>query len=172
MCRSDKVFILDDGWVDFYLNMAIMYSTCSKDPSTQVGCVLVDEKRRPIGWGTNGLSRYSSDSKDILNNREEKYKRVLHAEENAIFNAAKSTEGATAFITHPPCLHCCHVLSQNGIVRVVTIRPQGEFAERWNLKDTDKELKDLGIEFNAYGRISNDPLINANIQFCKLHGNT
>jgi dCMP deaminase len=128
----------------------------------------VDSKRRPIGWGTNGLSRFSSDSEAILNVREEKYKRVLHAEENAIYNATKDTEGATAFVTHPPCLHCCHVLSQNGIIRVVTIKPRGEFAKRWHLDETEKELRDLGIEFNAYTHINKTPLENASIKFDEL----
>lgn len=158
------------SWNDIFLSFAIMYSTVSKDPSTQVGCVIVDQLNKPVGWGTNGFSRQSSDNPELFNNREEKYKRVLHAEENAIYNSTRDTHGCTAYLTHPPCLHCCHALSQNGIVKVVAIKPSGEFASRWNLEETESELRDLGIEFLTYDEVSEETLLKTKKQFDKLLG--
>lgn len=155
-------------WRDRFLCFALFYSTFSKDPSTKVGCVIADYMNRPIGFGTNGLARSSSDSDAILNNRTEKYKRVLHAEENAIFNAAKSVDGCIAYLTHPPCLHCCHVLAQNGITDVVAIVPSGKFVERWNVKETEDELKDLGINFVLVDEPSSDSIIQALDQWQRI----
>lgn len=165
------MFITEETvWRDRFLCLALLYSTFSKDPSTKVGCVLADYMHRPLGFGTNGFSRNSPDSDELFKNREEKYKRVLHAEENAIYNATKSLETANpiAYMTHPPCLHCCHVLSQNFVTNVVAIKPTGEFASRWNLKETEKELDELGIGFELVEKPSNDALLKAISQFHKI----
>lgn len=155
-------------WIDRFLCFALFYSTFSKDPSTKVGCVIVDNMNRPIGFGTNGLSRTASDSEEIFNNREEKYKRVLHAEENAIYNATEKPIGYTAYVTHPPCLHCTHVLAQNGIGRVIAIKPTGEFAQRWNLDETKDEMKDVGVDFIAVEKPSSDSIVKALDQWQKI----
>lgn len=47
---------------------------------------------------------------------------VLHAESNAIMKCAKygkSTDGATLYITHSPCIQCAKLIIQAGIKRVV-----------------------------------------------------
>ena len=47
---------------------------------------------------------------------------VLHAESNAILKCAKygkSTNGATLYITHSPCIECAKLIIQAGIIRVV-----------------------------------------------------
>lgn len=48
--------------------------------------------------------------------------RTLHAEQNAIIQAALhgvSISGATAYVTHHPCLTCAKMLINAGITRVV-----------------------------------------------------
>lgn len=154
-----------ETWRDRFLCLALFYSTFSKDPSTKVGCVIVDHLNRPIGWGTNGFARTSSDAEHLFAVREEKYKRVLHAEENAIYNATDGLNGATAYLTHPPCLHCCHVLAQNGIAKVVAIEPTGEFAERWHLNETTQELNDLCVKFQAIRKPNIESMIDAMNQY-------
>lgn len=155
-------------WDNRFLSFALMYSTISKDPSTKIGCLIVDSLNRPVGWGTNGFSRHSSDSENFFNNREEKYKRVLHAEENALYNAMQSVVGCTAYLTHPPCLNCCHRLSQNGITRVVAIHPNEDFSKRWNMAETKDELGDLGIQFEVISEPNSDTIIEALDQFQKV----
>jgi dCMP deaminase len=157
-----------DTWRNRFLCLALFYSTFSKDPSTKVGCVITDTLNRPMGFGTNGFSReYKHDDATFLD-RQEKYKRVLHAEENAIYNATKDVRGCIAYITHPPCLHCCHVLSQNGIYKVVTIKPSGDFSDRWCIEETKKELDDLDIELELVFSPFNDSIRQSLNQWQKI----
>ena len=138
-------------WDIRMLQLAAFVSTWSKDPSTQVGAVLTDIDHRILGVGYNGFPRGANDD-HRLNMREEKYKRVIHAEENAILNAHGDLRGSVAFLTHPPCLHCSGMLKQVGVGRVVFEEPSPQFRQRWNLEETVAYLKELGISVMGYRR--------------------
>lgn len=138
-------------WDVRFLQMAAFVATWSKDPSTQVGAVVADSFNRIVSLGYNGFPRGAADD-SRLNIRPEKYKRVIHAEENAILNATGSVNGCQMFLTHPPCLHCCGILKQAGIYRVVFEEPSPQFRERWNLEETVEYLKELHIEVVGYRR--------------------
>lgn len=122
-------------WTFRFLALALFVSKFSKDPSTQVGAVLVKDKNNFISFGYNGLPKTMDDDPKILNIREEKYKHILHAEENAIYNSNTNVEGATLFVTNPPCLHCTSVLAQNGIKEVVYLNPSEDYYSRWNKEE-------------------------------------
>lgn len=139
-------------WDTRYLQMASLVATFSKDPSTKVGAVCVDSKKRVLGVGFNGFSRNTEDD-SRLNIREQKYKMILHGEHNCLMNCSSSTEGATMYVTHPCCNHCCAIMDQYGIKRVVFEEPNAEFKTRWNLSETLKYLDELGIEVSMYKRI-------------------
>ena len=86
-----------------------------------------------IATGYNGFSANISDSLERYKNREFKIAAVVHAEANAIFNAAKNgatTEGSTAYVTFPPCSQCAAGLIQAGVSRVVCPDPRTA-PERW-----------------------------------------
>jgi len=120
-----------DKWDERFLKAADEVATWSKDPSTQVGCVIVDpELQRRTGEGFNGFPRFMSDAKELYDNRETKYSRTIHAELNAVL-FAKKTEGCTAYVTHPPCTNCALVLIQSGVYRVVARRPSPDLLSRW-----------------------------------------
>ena len=74
-----------------------------------------------------------SDSEERLNNREIKYKYVVHAEQNLIYNATYngvSLDGATIYVTGlPVCSECAKGIIQVGINRVVM--PKQEIKENW-----------------------------------------
>jgi len=119
-------------WDYRFLKIANEVKLWSKDPSTKCGCVLVRD-RRILSSGYNGLPANLSDSFDRYNNRDYKLAVVIHAEKNAIFNAAKNgatTEGATAYVTWPPCGQCASALIQAGVVKVVCPDP-ATAPERW-----------------------------------------
>ena len=119
-------------WDLRFLKIAHEVQSWSKDPSTKCGCVLVKD-RRVIATGYNGFPASISDSLDRYQNREFKLAVVVHAEKNALFNAAKNgstTEGCTAYVTWPPCSQCASALIQAGVSKVIC--PVPEVApERW-----------------------------------------
>lgn len=121
-----------DKWDERFLKAADEVATWSKDPSTKVGCVIVDpELQRRTGEGFNGFPRFMSDAKELYEDRDTKYSRTLHAELNAVL-FAKKTEGCTAYVTHPPCTNCALVLIQSGVSRVVCKRPDADLLSRWS----------------------------------------
>jgi len=125
---------MNDKWHRHFLDRALTVSKMSKDPSTHVGAILVNPQGRQISDGYNGFPRGIADTVDRLYNRETKLKLTIHAERNALLNAAAigvSTVGATLYIVAqdavsgltwggPPCTHCSIEVIQAGIVRVVS----------------------------------------------------
>ena len=108
-------------WDERFLTLASDVAGWSKDPSTQVGAVIVDTECRVLSLGYNGFPRGIDDSVERLGNRETKYSLIVHAEANAILNAPASSvlEGATIYVTHAPCAECAKTIIQAGIERVV-----------------------------------------------------
>ena len=106
-------------WHHRFMGMAAQAAEWSKDPRRRVGAVIVDTRNRVISTGYNGFPRGVDDSPAILTNREEKLRRVIHAEANALLFAQRSVEGCTLYATYPPCAQCTAMLIQAGIGRVV-----------------------------------------------------
>lgn len=109
-------------WHSRYMAMAKLVSTWSKDPSTKVGAVIVDADNRLVSVGYNGLPQGIEDTDERLNNRELKYKMVVHAEKNAILFAHRSVVACTLY-TYPflPCGPCSSFVIQAGIQQVISI---------------------------------------------------
>jgi len=120
-------------WDKRFLKLAKHISKWSKDPSTQVGCVVVGPDREIRSTGFNGLPRGIEDNNERLNDREIKYPLICHAEENAIMHAARigiSLKDCNAYVTWPPCTRCARSLIQAGISTI--IYPENtEIPERW-----------------------------------------
>jgi dCMP deaminase len=79
--------------------------------------VLVLEKRI-LSVGFNGFPQNLSDSLELYEDREYKLAVTVHAESNAILNAAKNgakTQSCTAYVTFPPCSQCAAALIQAGV---------------------------------------------------------
>jgi dCMP deaminase len=91
----------------------------SKDPSTKVGTLIADPKNRVVSSGFNGFPRGIADD-DRLNNREIKYRIMVHGEMNSILFARCDLTGCTLYCWPFSCCDRCapHVI-QAGIVRVV-----------------------------------------------------
>lgn len=121
-------------WDIRFLELAQFYAQYSKDPSTKVGAVIVDHNRVVRGMGYNGFPRGVKDSPERYENRELKYKLVVHAELNAILNATGSVQDCSLYVwptlmVPPVCPECCKAVIQSGIKRVIGWR--GETQERW-----------------------------------------
>ncbi len=115
LCNFDKDYVRSSKDTTF-LEIAYLIAKRSPDSQTQHGCVLV-KNNRIIATGYNGWNANSND--DLIPNiRPHKYHFVIHAEQNAIYNAAKegvSVDGAIAYITGHPCTECMKALIQCNI---------------------------------------------------------
>ena len=121
----------DRKWDRRFLEMAELVATWSKDPSTQVGAVIVDIDNRIVSTGFNGFPRGCLDHADTLGDRERKLLRTIHAEDNALLFARRDVTGMTLYVTRPPCARCAAKVVQAGIAKVVYRLPPTDFTERW-----------------------------------------
>lgn len=116
-------------WTKRFLDLAGHVALWSKDPSTKVGCVIVDHHRRVVGLGYNGFPRDVLDRPERYENREVKYKMVVHAEANAILNATVPVRDFALFATQFPCTECTKLIIQSGISRVFA--PKLDESSKW-----------------------------------------
>lgn len=126
-------------WDRRFLNHAQEWSRCSKDPSTKVGAVLVNDLGQVVGHGYNGFPRKVKDTDERLFDRPTKYKFTVHAEVNACIMAGKEAQGSTLYVypsfgSPPVCHECMKVVIQSGVIRVVGFKVDWRdqlVAERW-----------------------------------------
>lgn len=140
---------MNDIWNRRFLELASFISNWSKDPSTKVGAVIVDCNRRIISTGYNGFPIGVSDDQERLENRDFKYKAILHAEENAIMFARKDLSRCSLYVSSlPPCSHCASLIIQSGIKNVYTW--EQEIPERWqeSINITKTMFKESGVSLN------------------------
>ena len=123
-------------WSKRYISLAKEVSTWSKDPSRKIGAVAVGEKGQILAQGYNGFPRGILDSADRYNDRSTKYKLVVHAEMNVIYNATfngVSLNGARLFVYGlPVCSECAKGIIQVGIRKVVVSKQCIEARPHWN----------------------------------------
>ena len=136
------------------LGMAEHVAKLSKDPSTKVGAVIFDDKRRIISAGYNGFARGVKDTSSRLHDRDTKYKLTLHAEANAILFATGALDGSTIVVTHPCCAQCAAQIIQAGIKHVVWPHPSREFLMRWrdSLTLSINQFIEAGVEVHEVQR--------------------
>jgi dCMP deaminase len=141
---------MNKEWDVYFMDMARLVASKSKDPSTQVGCVIIGLDKEVRSTGFNGIPRNVADSPYRMQ-RPEKYEWFCHAEENAIAHAALagiSLKGGTAYSTLHPCNVCTRMLIQAGVDRVVS--PLGEIPERWKPQFTIAKamMTEAGVQFD------------------------
>ena len=120
----------------------------SKDPSTKVGCVIVNNDKRVLSMGYNGNPQGIDDENEILNERPVKYGIVVHAELNAILSAGTlgiPLKNCNLYVTMHPCSGCAKAIIQAGIRKIYC--PLGSYADpRWG-----KEFKIAQFLFQSSG---------------------
>ncbi len=111
------------SWDEYFMGVAILSSMRSKDPNTKVGACIVNQKKRIVGIGYNGLPVGCSDDEFPWERQggflETKYPFVVHAEPNAILNSTTSLDNATIYVTLFPCHECAKLIIQSGIKEIV-----------------------------------------------------
>ncbi len=141
---------MENKWERFFLGLAEYVSKASKDPSTKVGAVIVDEDRRVVSIGYNGFPKNVEDDPYKLNNREIKYKYIVHAERNSLLFANKSTKNCTLYV-YPfmPCPVCAGMIIQSGITEVVSLYNNNE---RWyqDFMISTKMFHEAGVKIRLF----------------------
>lgn len=109
------------SWDDYFMATAVLISTRSPCERLHVGCVIVsagDRKNRIIAAGYNG---FLPGTPHVSRVREGHEQATVHAEQNAIADAARRgipVEGSVAYVTHFPCINCAKILASAGISEV------------------------------------------------------
>lgn len=106
------------------MGVALLSARRSKDPSTQVGACIVNEKNKIVGAGYNGLPTGCDDDEFPWEKNGEflqtKYPYVCHAELNAILNnIGMDLKGCKIYTALFPCNECSKAIIQSGIREVI-----------------------------------------------------
>ena len=131
-------------WCGRFMELAEHVAQWSKDPSTKVGCVIVDKQNRVVSLGFNGFPRGVRDHDLRYMDKETKYLFVAHAERNALDNALLSVEGCTLYSPLLPCNECAKSIIQKGIKKVVSYVPEDD-RPHLNWEITKKMFKEAEV---------------------------
>jgi len=135
------------SWDEYFMGVALLSAQRSKDPNTQVGACIINEQKKIVGIGYNGLPIGCSDDEFPWSREGEfldtKYPYICHAELNAILNKINTDlQKCTVYVTLFPCHECAKVIIQSGIREVVFL------ADKYSDSDSVRASK---IMFDATG---------------------
>ena len=130
------------NWNEYFINLAKNIALKSKDPSSKVGCIIVDKNNRVISQGYNGFVSKCDESLMSFD-RPIKYNLVIHAEMNALANAGRKISGCTAYLNYSPCENCAKTLLQFGIKRFVI---RGEVKDQKTLDFVKEYLGESNVK--------------------------
>ena len=140
-----------------FIGIAQAVAARSRDPSTKVGALIIgpDFEIRSTGW--NGFPRGVYEYDYRVNDRPTKYAFTVHAELNAVCNAARvgtPTNGCVMLVTAlHPCGECAKAIAQAGIKKVYAPTPDcPELSERWKSSTgvAEEILKEAGVSVIWY----------------------
>ena len=138
------------------MELTEVVASWSKDPSKKIGAVAIGSKGQVLAQGFNGFPRGIDDNDERLNYRETKYKYVVHAEMNLIYNATFngiSLDGSTVYVYGLPiCSECAKGLIQVGVKQVVMCENSYQDADEKWLKSLELSvalLNESGIHWKT-----------------------
>ena len=136
------------SWDEYFISTAILMASRSSCRRLNVGCVIVstgEHKNRIIAAGYNGFLPGAPHESCVRDNHE---MATVLAEQNAISDAARrgvSVNGATAYITHFPCINCAKILAAAGISSIKYLHDYS------NDELVEPLLKNAGISITKLG---------------------
>ena len=84
-------------WDEYFMKIAEAAAEKSKDPSSKMGCVIVNKNKRVVSLGYNGMIQGADESKMTLSERPMKYYFAIHSEMNALIFARRDVTGCTLY---------------------------------------------------------------------------
>lgn len=148
----------DLSWDEMFILQAALIAQKSKDPSTKVGCIIVNDDNVILSTGFNGFPRGINENVEHRWRRPEKYNWVEHAERNAIYNAARvgvQLNGARAYLNWEPkpCADCTRALIQAGIKEIIgpnrTFTGKGA-GKHYSIDHAELMLDEVGIKVRYF----------------------
>jgi len=106
-------------WDEYFMKIVEVVALKSKDPSSKMGCVIVDQNNRVVSTGYNGMIRGADEEKMTLSERPMKYFFAVHSEMNALIFARQDLSGCTVYNRVATCENCLKYCLQAGIKRFV-----------------------------------------------------
>ncbi|MDR1042410.1 MAG: cytidine/deoxycytidylate deaminase family protein [Clostridiales Family XIII bacterium] len=119
------------SWDEYFMGIARLTSERSTCLRRKVGAVIVRDKQ-VVATGYNGAPKGIAHCEEkggclreklgVPSGERHELCRALHAEQNAIIQAAtsgQSIEGATIYITHQPCVICAKMIINAGIRKII-----------------------------------------------------
>jgi dCMP deaminase len=112
------------SWDEYFMGVALLSAKRSKDPNTQVGACIVNDKNKIVGAGYNGLPAGCHDDEFPWEKQgpflDTKYPYICHAELNAILNnIGMDLRGCKIYTALFPCNECAKAIIQSGINEVI-----------------------------------------------------
>ncbi|MBK6936112.1 MAG: dCMP deaminase family protein [Chitinophagaceae bacterium] len=153
------------SWDEYFMGVALLSAQRSKDPGTQVGACIVNQKNKIVGAGYNGLPAGCDDDEFPWDRTgeflETKYPYVCHAELNAILNnIGMDLHGCKIYTALFPCNECSKAIIQAGIVEVIYLSDKYEGSDIFKAsklmldragvkcRKVESKIKSIHLSFN------------------------
>ena len=141
------------SWDEYFMGIACLSAMRSIDPSTQVGACIVNNDKRILSMGYNGMPRCCNDDEYPWgkndNPLESKYLYVCHAELNAILNCdGGNVRGCIVYTTLFPCNECAKAIIQSGISEVVYM--EDKYADSDSVIASKRMFDTAGVKYRPY----------------------
>lgn len=138
------------SWDEYFMGVALLSARRSKDPNTQVGACIVNDKNKIVGAGYNGLPIGCDDNDFPWEKQgsflETKYPYICHAELNAILNnIGMDLHGCKIYTALFPCNECTKAIIQSGINEVIYLSDKYDGTE--TSIASKKMLDKAGIQY-------------------------
>lgn len=143
MKRTDYI-----SWDEYFMGIAMLAAMRSKDPNTQVGACIVNKDNIIVSTGYNGMPKGCSDDEYPWERTggATKYPFVVHAELNAILNAAgRDVRGSRIYVSLFPCNECAKAIIQSGIKEILYL--SDKYADSMATLASKKMLDSAGVKY-------------------------
>jgi len=140
------------SWDEYFMEITDLVATRATCLRRKVGAILVKD-RRILATGYNGppkgvphcdeLGGCLREKLGIPSGERQELSRAVHAEQNAIIQAAKmgtNIDGATLYVTNHPCFICAKMLINAGVKKII-------YKEGYPDEYSKEILREANVEF-------------------------
>ena len=137
-------------WDNYFLSLAFVISSRSRDQETKHGTIIVDRNNLILGTGYNSFIKGMNDA-SLPTMRPNKYPYMIHSELNAVLNCKvlprEVNGGGKAYVTGRCCNHCLQSLIQSGVNEINMANRRGTALEdEKTLEIFNRIVDDSGIK--------------------------